>query len=481
VCLSCDFLPKSVHMAKNRKITSSEFAYLENLKPYTAENDYHDNKDMKYKLLDMVKVAFGDSWYNLKDATKQAIDYMCFLSAERGFFFASPEHIAKREKIGKSTVYNALKLLRDKGILFKANRTSKEHNGLGAPVHFFSVHPYFNHICEFLNVDWKAEKKADWKAEMSQNACGSKLEGEKIAPTYNIPNNLPLNHSNNIHTNVQDDTNLTDKVKSVVKKVIKGVPKLVNSLFATTLGDNLLNLWKKIRQAFYVVNKNKMLNRDDLIKVGVSTLRFLVKNSNFGKMTLDEMCAYVYTGALNAFYNIVASLFMEDMRVENGKHQYPTTDGGYVDTCAILSNENAYKPKKIVRTEMLPDWFIEMKEKEKSQVKQPESQEVDVDLEARRKALEERLRKYKEEKQEEDNQSKVEKLVNWIKQKVDSLDWAQYFVNTHIECVEKDKTVVFTASGYWSYTTIRDTFGEWLKKTVESIFGSEWGIVIENR
>lgn len=350
-------------MAKTRKITATEFEYLVNLNTYVLETDTEAKKDIKYALLDTIKSVFGDSWYNLSDKTKQAIDFICFLSVERGFFYAKPETIANYAGVSKSTVYEALKVLRENGILAKANRTSRKHNGLGAAVHFFTSHPYFDHICEFLNVDWNTDRKSDRKAEMSQNACGSKDKDANSVSTYNLPASQPKENSNNMYipynvsseeknndgfvdTSVDNNIHTAEHVTNKCK-FYKYVPKLINDLFANTFGDKLVALWRKIVQAFRSIKTNA-LTKDDMREVGRTVLRFLVKSKNFVSMTFDEMCAYVYKGALDAFYNRLASLFLMDMEEIDGQMCYKTIDDDYVPTSSFLVNIDRNK---------LPEWL----------------------------------------------------------------------------------------------------------------------------
>lgn len=289
-------------MSKNRKITTEEFNYLENLEPYLVKRQRKAFKEFKYTLLRTVEGVFGDKWYNLKDKTRSAVDFICFLSVERGYFYASPYTIAEESGISKSTVYEALKQLRANGVLVKANRTSRKQNGLGTAIHFFTVHPYFDHIREFLNLDWKPNQKADWKAENAEIPCESKVEEPKNLPTYSLPSSLDLKDNMNNHLN--DDHETSEEAKSESKqKYFKYVPKSINLRFASIFKNNLVELWKRVSTA-YRTAKSAVLDKNDMLQVGVSVLQFLMKKLKEKSMSLDEQCAYVFSGAREAFMNI---------------------------------------------------------------------------------------------------------------------------------------------------------------------------------
>jgi len=341
-------------MTKNRKISTEEFNFLVS-EFGTITIDKKTKKEIKFLMLDEIIKRFGDSWYNLKEATRNAIDYICFLSAEKGFFYAKPENIARKNKIGESTIQTALKKLRDIGILQKVNRHSRKQNGLGSPIHFFTVHSNFKRISDFLKLNKKAEKKASEKAEILTNPTESKDTGDLNSPTYSLPSSLPIIKDMNKHNNVSkahSDTNesesinsqgdnsikendvadsmyklLQDKIDafnnsidndSIVdtrnKKIIKYVPKEINERFSY-FGDMLTSIWRKIRQASKRVNFE--LTNSDVIKIGINVIENLKANPRFKYMTEDEHCAYAYKGFINAVYNHIGGLFIEGMVIDD--------------------------------------------------------------------------------------------------------------------------------------------------------------------
>lgn len=328
-------------MTKNRKLTNDEVRYILGVESYVASKS--EAKEMKFHLLDTVKSIVGEDWYTFSEKTRNAIEYVCFLSAERGHFYARPDSIAAKYKIGKSTVYGALKVLRDLGILEKVNRTSREQNGLGSAVHLFTIHPFFPHFVEYLKLEKKANWKTDWKAEDSENPCGSKSPEEKTAPTYSLPTFSNKRIYKVIHTNVSTAVNtreseVTPLSKEIeneksegIRKWFKFVPKTVNSLFAETFGEELVTLWRKIKLAVKNVKQGDMLETGYVNKLGVTVLRNLVKHEDFNAMVADEWNAYVYKSMKQSVLTAVGQLFSDEMVFEGSEGFYVTTDGEKVE------------------------------------------------------------------------------------------------------------------------------------------------------
>jgi hypothetical protein len=292
------FLPRTRKMSKNRKISTEEFNFLCGLAPFVPETD---QKSFKHALLRRVERVFGDKWHNLSEKTRQAIDYICFLAIDRGFIYASPDHIAQKHGIGKSTVYDALKVLREEGILYKANRCSRKQNGLGCPIHFFTIHPYFERICQVLKLDWKTERNAGRKAEVGQNASETRDSGVLEVATYSEP--------------THDQEGQTNDTQSNVTRIIKYVPKSINQLYAHIFGERLRHVWVKIKQAWKSI-KQSMLTEDDLFSIARNVIQNLLRRwkdrmKRGEDMSVDEMCAFAYKSARESFYNAMAEMYME--------------------------------------------------------------------------------------------------------------------------------------------------------------------------
>lgn len=299
--------PDYDYMAKNRKISTLEFDYLAHMEPYIPNADRNGYKDLKYSLLDTIEGVFGDKWFNLKDSTRQAIDYICFLSLERGFIYASPDHIANKYGVARSTVYEALKVLREHDILYKANRCSRKQNGLGCAVHFFTIHPYFTHIIGYLNLDWKPKEKADRKAEIAEIPCGTSALSDFEDATLSLPS-LDLKEKD-LHTNVSE-------THSEKTHVIKYVPKEINTLYAGIFNFRLRFIWQKITQAWKTI-KHASLDRAYLLETGTRIIKRIYqiwkdKMNQNAEMTVDEMCAFAYKATRDSIYSTLAVEHMQD-------------------------------------------------------------------------------------------------------------------------------------------------------------------------
>lgn len=167
-------------MKVSKIVSNPTFQQMMNYEPCT-ENE-QQQKVMKRQLIKSVIDAYGDTYYRLKEGTRQAIDMMCWLSAERGFVFAGDDYLGDRYDISDRTVRNVAKILRKAGVILTVYRSSTKHNGRGCPIHLFVVHPYFNHWTSLLNLDFQA----DFQAEKAETPCESKDEQPKKVSTGNL-------------------------------------------------------------------------------------------------------------------------------------------------------------------------------------------------------------------------------------------------------------------------------------------------------
>lgn len=298
-------------MIKNRKISSKEFDYLTSLDPVLPKDDRKGYKSLKYALMDTVEGVFGDRWHNLKEGTRQAIEYICFLSLDRGFAFPSPEHLRKKFGIGVSTVYRNMEPLIESGVVIRRNFSSKKHNGCGNAIYIFTNHPMFEQISNYLCLDEKANENANEKADEAEIPHESKEVGVLRAPTLPLPTHYQKQkHNNDIHINVLPDSRSTE-----IKRIVKYVPKVINDLYANIFGESLRNIWVKIAQAFKTI-KHSILGREDLYHFGKIIIQHLFSKRKEllrkgREMSLDDMCAYVYKTAIETFYNAMAEVYME--------------------------------------------------------------------------------------------------------------------------------------------------------------------------
>lgn len=70
-------------------IEHSQFREMLSYKPAAANKA--DKQMIKNELKDSIINFYSDKWYRLKDATRAAMDFICFTSADKGFAMpASP-------------------------------------------------------------------------------------------------------------------------------------------------------------------------------------------------------------------------------------------------------------------------------------------------------------------------------------------------------------------------------------------------------
>lgn len=161
-------------------ISFTEFKAMSSYTPY-AKN-HQEQQSAKLLLLNSVQAAYGERFYRLKEGTRKAIDMMCWFAGEKGFFFASDHYLAERYNVSDKTIRNISKKLRDHGLIYTIYRRSSTQNGLSAPIHLFTEHPYFDHWKETLNLK---NFQADFQAKNNEIPGEIKAEQpKKISTKY---------------------------------------------------------------------------------------------------------------------------------------------------------------------------------------------------------------------------------------------------------------------------------------------------------
>ncbi|MFS0639232.1 transcriptional regulator [Mesobacillus foraminis] len=228
-------------MTVSKIVSNPTFQQMMNYEPCT-ENE-QQQKVMKRQLIKSVIDAYGDSYYRLKEGTRQAIDMMCWLSAERGFVFAGDDYLGDRYDISDRTVRNVAKILRKAGVILTVYRSSTKHNGRGCPIHLFVVHPYFNHWTSLLNLDFQA----DFQAEKAETPCESKDEQPKNVST----SNLSLKSINkNIRKGPRLDSTFT--ASFVPKEFVQAVRPFLDD--AVTIEDFWKSVYLDTRMITHIVD-----------------------------------------------------------------------------------------------------------------------------------------------------------------------------------------------------------------------------------
>ncbi|AWG44266.1 hypothetical protein BEH_25095 (plasmid) [Priestia filamentosa] len=301
-------------------ILNDDFSRMQNYDSYTKTKS--EQKQMKYKLLDTVEAVFGDSFARLKKETRNAIDAICFLATEKGFVYAKDTYFAKEHNISTRTVRRVMKTLEDARKIMKAHRSSSKHNGRGAAVYFFVDHPCFTHWQQYFGFD----VQADVQAENAEIPCESKSEESKKVSTYYLPNNYIKDHF---------------MYKAI--PFIKGVPKLINQTFKDLFKESLKDLYLRIRMAAQKVCQSVSitLSKKDIHSIAYESIHVLFTYTKTRSMSFEEQCKLVYRIALNKFNELVQTADKKDKE----------------DSVIVT-------PHKIVRKEMLPDWFQEQQGEE---------------------------------------------------------------------------------------------------------------------
>jgi len=312
-------------MRKHTIIEHDTFKQILQYRP--AVTSETDRNTLKMTMLRSIIHAIGEKWARMKDETKSALEYLCFLSIERGFVYAGSEHVAERYDIDSSTVRRYIAFLEKKGVIKRLWRSSTKHNGRGKAVIFLTAHPYYVKYWYFffLNHEVQAHEQAHAQAESVQNA--RKIDGSD-KQNLSLPNTSPdlqINKNNN-HLNVNHS-----KKGTFVKFVSKEVNRIANGLFTA---ETIKSAWDRVTLAFRKAVKRfgDIINHADRKKVAIAT--FVSLKHYFmqrkGKMLADEICALAYSIAHKQF---------EQIKRERQPEIVETVE------------------QKPVRTEALPDWF----------------------------------------------------------------------------------------------------------------------------
>ncbi|OXS64107.1 hypothetical protein [Priestia filamentosa] len=301
-------------------ILSDDFARMQNYESYTKTS--HEQKQMKYKLLEMVESVLGDAFARLKQETRDAIDMICFLATDKGFVYAKDSYFAEKHAVSARTIRRVMKTLEDAGKIVKAHRSSSKHNGRGAAVYFFVNHPFFTHWQQYFGFD----VQADVQAENAEIPCGSKDGETKKVSTYSLPKN----------------NYIKDHFMCKMIPFIKGVPKLINQTFKGLFKESLKDLYLRVRIASQKVCQSTSitLSKKDIHSIAYESIHALFTYIKIRSMSFEEQCKLVYRIALNKFNDLAQ-----------------TENKGNEEKSVVVP------PCKIVRKEMLPNWFQEQQEK----------------------------------------------------------------------------------------------------------------------
>lgn len=340
-------------MRKNTIIEHHQFKQILQYRP--AVTDETDRNNLKMTMLrSIIQSIQGEKWARMKQETKSALEYLCFLSIERGFVYAGSHHVGERYDIDSRTVRRYLLFLEQKGIIKRLWRSSVRQNGRGKAVIFFTSHPYFEKYWEKLFFS-QCHDQAHVQAESVEN--DRKIEGSD-AQNAAVPYISSDQNNNNNHLNVSH----SDNKPTFVKFVSKEVNRIVNGLFNA---ETLKQAWNRVTLAFRkaVQTFGNIITHADRKKVAISV--FVSLKAYFmqrkGQMQTDEVCALAYSIAHAQFEQLYHS-------------------------------RQPKEEQKPIRTEMLPDWF-ESYQRSLEEYMKPKNEVYD---EERIRRLRERLAKYRE-------------------------------------------------------------------------------------
>ncbi|MFP3844870.1 hypothetical protein [Priestia filamentosa] len=313
-------------------ILNSDFNYMQQYD--SCIKSKQQQKQMKYKLLDIVEAVYGETFNRLKSETRHAIDTLCFLATDKGFIYAKDTYFAQLHNLSTRTIRRVMKTLQEAGKVVKKHRSSSRHNGRGAAVYFFVDHPYFSIWAQYFNFD----VQTDVQAEKAEKPCASKNKEAKKVSTYYLPNNY-----------------IKDHIMYKTIPFVKGVPKLVNQTFKDVFKDSLRDLYLRVRMAYHKVLRNisYSLSIKEIHSVAYESIHTLFTYLKTSSMSLEEQCKLVYRIAFNKFNTLLK--------------------------CKGNSGDQNV-PYRIVRKEMLPDWFKETQEVAEQEVSKIEDKSEEAEM-----------------------------------------------------------------------------------------------------
>jgi hypothetical protein len=177
-------------MKKRTIIEHSTFKQMQSVEPL------HDTKSIKNDLLNSIIEYYQDKYYRLKQATRAAIDSLCFLAADKGYCYASQTYLAENG-ISERTIRRIMKDLANAGIIYITYRRKGHFNMCGKPVYFFVQHLYFKQWKLLLNINVQVNDQAHDRVETIKNGSTSAKNDSFSESTYSLPeksSNNPLNN-----------------------------------------------------------------------------------------------------------------------------------------------------------------------------------------------------------------------------------------------------------------------------------------------
>jgi len=321
-------------------------AFLETLRTHFKQQQLALHKEFPKKRMEMLDHVI----YNLVATGIQAI---------------RSETLMKKFNVSKSTVSRFVKSLKDTPFILVARYIKEDTTGAHPDSYVFVLksHKNFNQICDeiFFAHDTTGVQTLQQEEmttpvttpvtspESAENVDTPSFEGQKESSSF-INLDLPVNHINN---------HLISASQSFA--YIKGVPKKVNNVYAGKYGHQLKDFYARIQNAAKAVKRDTEIEiiKEQVHEVAYTAIVGLDKYVHEGNhkgtpLSLDEMCRLVYQIAYNQFSNLLKGN-TEDQPSESDIHTK-------TETAAL------FKPKHIIRKEIVPAWLqAEQEQKESTQ------------------------------------------------------------------------------------------------------------------
>lgn len=271
---------------------------------------------LKMELLKTVIEAIGEKWFRLKQETRSSLEYICFLSIERGFAYACSQSVSKRYDIDSSTVRRYLCQLEKQGVIKRKWRSSVKRNSRGQAVIFFTIHPYYTKYWQSLFFS-TTDAREDAQVKHAETLTESKRDAEKLASTITQPNSVK-------------EFNKRTKESKSSEFTSDQVPGKFKQLVSCFWDDYKLieTLWSKVSIASFKYMFDK--DRELTIEVGLDAVKQAVRALKEGRIRKD-FPAY--------FYGVLMKKFNDRYNAE-------------LEAVAESLEDN----EKYIRTEMIPNW-----------------------------------------------------------------------------------------------------------------------------
>lgn len=199
-------------MRKNTILINDDFKSIIQYKPIVSDNDSESRNKIKMDMLDsIISTITIDKWQRMKSSVKSCLEYMTFLSIERGFSWIAPETVAERYSVNPATIRRYISYLAKMGIISRLWRASSKRNSRGCVCCFFHSHPYFErywHDKFFMHENARNEVKN----ESIKNAESTKENDRFPVSTISSPDFKDLS------TNKRQDLNYFPQKVSVFGK-----------------------------------------------------------------------------------------------------------------------------------------------------------------------------------------------------------------------------------------------------------------------